>query len=75
MIKRYNSKILVCGIDEAGRGALSGPVTISSVILPKNYYNPEIKDSKKLTYLKRKKLFGTNFKNVIMATKRFYQFF
>tara|TARA_X000000368_G_scaffold156871_1_gene123633 strand:+ start:337 stop:903 length:567 start_codon:yes stop_codon:yes gene_type:complete len=47
----------VCGIDEAGRGALSGPVTISSVILPKNYYNPEIKDSKKLTYLKRKKLF------------------
>ena len=57
MIKRYNSKILVCGIDEAGRGALSGPVTISSVILPKNYYNPEIKDSKKLTYLKRKKLF------------------
>jgi len=50
MIKRYNSKILVCGIDEAGRGALSGPVTISSVILPKNYYNPEIKDSKKLSY-------------------------
>lgn len=48
---------MVCGIDEAGRGALSGPVTISSVILPKNYYNPEIKDSKKLTYLKRKKLF------------------
>ena len=63
MIKRYNSKILVCGIDEAGRGALSGPVTISSVILPKNYYNPEIKDSKKLSYLKRKKLFD-EIKNV-----------
>lgn len=65
MIKRYNSKILVCGIDEAGRGALSGPVTISSVILPKNYYNPEIKDSKKLNYLKRKKLFD-EIKNVAL---------
>ena len=65
MIKRYNSKILVCGIDEAGRGALSGPVTISSVILPKNYYNPEIKDSKKLSYLKRKKLFD-EIKNVAL---------
>ena len=65
MIKRYNSKILVCGIDEAGRGALSGPVTISAVILPKNYYNPEIKDSKKLSYLKRKKLFD-EIKNVAL---------
>ena len=65
MIKRYNSKILVCGIDEAGRGALSGPVTISSVILPKNYYNPEIKDSKKLTYLKREKLFD-EIKNIAL---------
>ena len=65
MIKRYNSKILVCGIDEAGRGALSGPVTISSVILPKNYYNPEIKDSKKLSYLKREKLFD-EIKNVAL---------
>ena len=65
MIKRYNSKILVCGIDEAGRGALSGPVTISSIILPKNYYNPEIKDSKKLSYLKRKKLFD-EIKNVAL---------
>ena len=44
MIKRYNDKILVCGIDEAGRGAFAGPVTVSAVILPKNYYNPEIKD-------------------------------
>ncbi len=65
MIKRYNSKILVCGTDEAGRGALSGPVTISSVILPKNYYNPEIKDSKKLSDSKRKKLFD-EIKNVAL---------
>ena len=57
MIKRYNNKILVCGIDEAGRGALSGPVTVSAVILPKEYYNPEIKDSKKLSPKKRIELF------------------
>jgi ribonuclease HII len=57
MIKRYNNKILVCGIDEAGRGALSGPVTVSAVILPKEYYNPEIKDSKKLSSKKRIELF------------------
>jgi len=57
MIKRYNNKILVCGIDEAGRGALSGPVTVSAVILPKEYYNPEIKDSKKLSSKKRTELF------------------
>ena len=54
MIKRYNNKILVCGIDEAGRGALSGPVTVSAVILPKEYYNPEIKDSKKLSQKKNR---------------------
>jgi ribonuclease HII len=57
MIKRYNNKILVCGIDEAGRGALSGPVTVSAVILPKEYYNPDIKDSKKLSSKKRIELF------------------
>ena len=57
MIKRYNDKILVCGIDEAGRGAFAGPVTVSAVILPKNYYNPEIKDSKKLSDSKKNKLF------------------
>ncbi len=58
MIKKYNNKILTCGIDEAGRGAMAGPVTISAVILPKNYYNPEIKDSKKLTDFKKIKLFN-----------------
>ena len=36
---------------------MAGPVTISAVILPKNYYNPEIKDSKKLTDSKKIKLF------------------
>ena len=41
------------GCDEAGRGCLAGPVFAASVILPKGYENPEIKDSKKLTENKR----------------------
>lgn len=37
------------GVDEAGRGALAGPVVAAAVILPKNYDCPEINDSKQLT--------------------------
>ena len=58
MIKSYNKKKLICGIDEAGRGALAGPVTISAVILPKSYHNEEIKDSKRLSKKKRLELFN-----------------
>ncbi len=57
MLSLFDNKKTVCGIDEAGRGALSGPVTVSAVILPKEYYNPEIKDSKKLSPKKRIELF------------------
>ena len=49
MLRVFNNKIFVCGIDEAGRGCLAGPVTAAAVILPKKYKNPYIKDSKKLT--------------------------
>ncbi len=52
--KKHN---LLAGVDEAGRGPLAGPVVASAVILPKNYYHPEIDDSKKLTAHKREKLF------------------
>ncbi len=58
MIKCYNKKKLICGIDEAGRGALAGPVTISAVILPKTYHNKKIKDSKRLSEKKRLELFN-----------------
>jgi ribonuclease HII len=47
----------VAGIDEAGRGPLAGPVVAASVILPVDYFNNEINDSKKLTLKKREKLF------------------
>ena len=46
----------IAGVDEAGRGPLAGPVVAAAVILPENYENPEIRDSKKLSAKKREKL-------------------
>lgn len=48
---------LICGVDEVGRGPLIGPVVAAAVILPKNYFHEDIKDSKKLTEKKREKLY------------------
>ena len=42
-------KIIVAGADEAGRGCLCGPVTAAAVILPSDYHNPMLNDSKQLT--------------------------
>lgn len=47
----------VAGIDEAGRGPLAGPVVAAAVILPWNYSNEEIRDSKKLSEVKRAHLY------------------
>jgi len=44
---------LECGCDEAGRGCLAGPLFVAAVILPKNYVNEEINDSKQLSRKKR----------------------
>ena len=44
------------GVDEAGRGSLAGPITAAAVILPKDYRNDELNDSKKLSEKKRNKL-------------------
>ena len=48
-MKTYNSKIIVCGCDEAGRGCLAGPVFAAAVILPSNFNNPLLNDSKKIS--------------------------
>ena len=45
-----------CGTDEAGRGCLAGPVTAAAVILPKEFNNPILNDSKQLSESKRKLL-------------------
>lgn len=47
----------VCGVDEAGRGPLAGPVCAAAVILPDNCDIPLLNDSKKLSEAKREKLF------------------
>lgn len=48
---------LICGVDEAGRGPLAGPVCASAVILPANIQIPGLNDSKKMTDKKRRELF------------------
>ena len=47
----------VCGIDEAGRGPLAGPVVVAAVILPMDYQIEGLTDSKQLTKRRREKLF------------------
>ncbi len=53
----WDNNELVIGIDEVGRGPICGPLVVSGVILPINYENSEIKDSKKLTHKKITKLY------------------
>ena len=48
---------LICGVDEAGRGPLAGPVYAAAVILPPDPEIPGLNDSKKLTEKKREALF------------------
>lgn len=48
---------LICGIDEAGRGPLAGPVCAAAVILPPHFEIPGLNDSKKLTDKRRRELF------------------
>lgn len=47
----------VCGVDEAGRGPLAGPVCAAAVILPQNTVIEGVNDSKKLSEKKREELF------------------
>ena len=48
---------IICGVDEAGRGPLAGPVCAAAVILPKHLQIPGLTDSKKLSDKKRRELF------------------
>lgn len=54
MLLSYSHETLIeAGCDEAGRGCLAGPVFAAAVIFPKDYYNPILNDSKKLSEKKR----------------------
>ena len=48
---------VICGVDEAGRGPLAGPVCAAAVILPPHIRIPGLNDSKKLSDKKRRELF------------------
>ena len=48
---------LICGVDEAGRGPLAGPVCAAAVILPANIEIPGLNDSKKLSDKRRRELY------------------
>lgn len=52
-----NGYNLVCGVDEAGRGPLAGPVCAAAVVLPRGLILEGVNDSKKLTEKKREALF------------------
>lgn len=52
----YYSNLIEAGCDEAGRGCLAGSVYAAAVILPNDYDNPLLNDSKKLTEKRRKVL-------------------
>lgn len=55
----YDSKKVeyICGIDEAGRGPLAGPVVVGAVIMPRNSMIEGVNDSKKVSESKREMLY------------------
>ena len=55
---RYADDVVICGVDEAGRGPLAGPVAAGAVILPRDAEIFYLNDSKKLTEKRREALYG-----------------
>ena len=55
--REYDGCSLICGVDEAGRGPLAGPVAAGAVILPKDCTILYLNDSKKLSEKRREELF------------------
>ncbi len=58
LLNRFSDSLLEAGCDEAGRGCLAGPVFGAAVILPADFHDSELNDSKKLTDRKRRRLRG-----------------
>ena len=53
LMNNFSNSNFEAGVDEAGRGSLAGPLTAAAVILPKDYENDALDDSKKLSEKKR----------------------
>ncbi|MDO1499710.1 ribonuclease HII [Winogradskyella maritima] len=53
LLQNFSGLLLECGTDEAGRGCLAGPVTAAAVILPSDFKNEILNDSKQLNEIKR----------------------
>lgn len=64
---QYNndSEVIEVGVDEAGRGALAGPVTVAACIMPKNFQHPLVKDSKLLSESQKKQAHEIVLQNAI----------
>jgi ribonuclease HII len=56
LLNNHSGKIAEAGCDEAGRGCLAGPVFAAAVILPPDFYHPDINDSKQISEKKRDEL-------------------
>ena len=60
-----DNKLLEAGLDEAGRGCLAGPVVAAAVVLPENFNNAMVNDSKKLNHQKRMEIRELIFKDAL----------
>ncbi|HMV15099.1 MAG TPA: ribonuclease HII [Chitinophagales bacterium] len=65
MLQHFPSDKIICGVDEAGRGCLAGPVVAAAVILPKNFTHEFLNDSKQLSEIQRNELRPIIEKNAI----------
>lgn len=58
LMNNFSNSNFEAGVDEAGRGSLAGPITAAAVILPRDYRNDALDDSKRLSEKKRIELKG-----------------
>ena len=65
MLQHFNFHQFICGVDEARRGCIAGPVVAAAVILPKDFVHDFLNDSKQLTEVQRNELRPIIEKNAI----------
>lgn len=65
MLQHFNTHQIICGVDEAGRGCIAGPVVAAAIILPKDFTHIFLNDSKQLSEVQRNELRPIIEKNAI----------